>query len=510
MEPFLYRECRATITARIPDTPDADQHPDRVLVQGRGTAHPQFQGGSVVFTEIGEYAIPQPIPVVIQDGELLVEVLAGDETVTTQPLFLPVTVDERANQNWSWRLVFDFLTLGEYGEEVKHPPLSFPVEAGDGPLEISTVATPVIKSQGFVTRGAPGPGLQEITAEDGELVFHWDNGNTAVVPVPDAVPGPPGPMVDVTAGTVEVGATPTDFGVSVTGDGETRQINVMLPKPEKGDTGSPGADGEGATDPEMAARIANPATQTRATLDSAFVGSDSVRRIITTDDPNYIGGPGELVFITPPPPTFFTDFTGTTVGQQPEGTTRHFLMTRTWLVQSTAFGSGGRSLVATGGGANGGLAFDVFSRMAVDEVEYELAFQWRKVSRDNGTIRAADSIHEYVPDERFGITAGARTQATQDVRKWVGGIESVAIDDASVPFTWDPDTDYITVYRRVGVYVYVKTWAKSTAEPEQWHVTVLDTLTPAGGWIGLHSWNGNTTYIDWVGFAVGPRTAPRG
>ena len=47
---FQYRECRATITARIPDTPDAAAHPDRVLVQGRGTAHPQFQGGSVVFT----------------------------------------------------------------------------------------------------------------------------------------------------------------------------------------------------------------------------------------------------------------------------------------------------------------------------------------------------------------------------------------------------------------------------------------------------------------------------
>ena len=189
---FQYRECRATITARIPDTPDADAHPDRVLVQGRGTAHPQFQGGSVVFTEIGEYAIPQPIPVVIVDGELLVEVLSGDESVETQPLYLPVTVDERANQNWSWRLTFDFLTLGEYGEEVKHPPLSFPVEAGDGPLEISTVATPVIKSSGFVTRGAPGAGLQDITAENGEIVFSWDNGRTTAIGVPDAVPGPPG------------------------------------------------------------------------------------------------------------------------------------------------------------------------------------------------------------------------------------------------------------------------------------------------------------------------------
>lgn len=186
MEPFIYRECRATITARIPDTPDADQHPDRVLVQGRGTAHPQYQGGSVVFTEIGEYAIPQPIPVVIVDGELLVEVLAGDESVETQPLFLPVTVDERANQNWSWRLTFDFLTLGEYGEEVSHPPLSFPVEAGDGPLEISTVATPVIKTQGFVTRGAPGRGITSITASGGVVTVEWEGGDDVEIPIPAA------------------------------------------------------------------------------------------------------------------------------------------------------------------------------------------------------------------------------------------------------------------------------------------------------------------------------------
>ena len=179
MDPFIYRECRATITARIPDTVDADHHPDRVLVQGRGTAHPQFQGGSVVFTEIGEYAIPQPIPVVIVDGELLVEVMAGDESVETQPLYLPVTVYERANQNWSWRLTFDFLTLGEYGEEVKHPPLSFPVEAGDGPLEISAVATPAIKTKGFVTRGLRGLAVTNARRiDDSHIEFLLEDGGT--------------------------------------------------------------------------------------------------------------------------------------------------------------------------------------------------------------------------------------------------------------------------------------------------------------------------------------------
>lgn len=218
---FQYRECRATITARIPDTPDTDAHPDRVLVQGRGTAHPQFQGGSVVFTEIGEYAIPQPIPVVIVDGELLVEVLSGDESVEVQPLYLPVTVDERANQNWSWRLTFDFLTLGEYGEEVSHPPLSFPVEAGDGPLEISTVATPVIKSSGFVTRGAPGAGLQEITAANGEIVFQWDNGRSTTIDVPAAVPGPQGvPGPEGPPGSVELTGVVPEISVG------TNSVNV--------------------------------------------------------------------------------------------------------------------------------------------------------------------------------------------------------------------------------------------------------------------------------------------
>ena len=243
MDPFIYRECRATITARVPDTVDADQHPDRVLVQGRGTAHPQFQGGSVVFTEIGEYAIPQPIPVVIVDGELLVEVLAGDESVETQPLFLPVTVDERANQNWSWRLVFDFLTLGEYGEEVKHPPLSFPVEAGDGPLEISTVASPVVKSKGFVTRGAPGPGLQEITAENGELVFQWDNGRSISVQVPDAVPGPPGdtgPPPYLATGTTTVTDDPEEAALTIRGATPNYRVDAVLPRGPRGLPGDTG------------------------------------------------------------------------------------------------------------------------------------------------------------------------------------------------------------------------------------------------------------------------------
>ena len=253
MDPFIYRECRATITARIPDTVDADLHPDRVLVQGRGTCHPQFQGGSVVFTEIGEYAIPQPVPVVIVDGELLVEVLAGDESVETQPLYLPVTVDERANQNWSWRLTFDFLTLGEYGEEVAHPPLSFPVEAGDGPLEISTVATPAIKNSGFISRGPRGYRVTEVSAANGELVFAWEDGETATVPMPDAVQG---------VGVEGVQQTGPDRMVLTLTDG-SESSPVVLPAGPPGPNTIPTAEA-------IAQQVTDPASPVRETLEQRF------------------------------------------------------------------------------------------------------------------------------------------------------------------------------------------------------------------------------------------------
>ena len=241
-DPFIYREVKALLTARIPDTADADENPDRVPLNGYGTAHPKFKGGSVVFAEQGEFAIPRDIPVRVVDGHLMVEVFDGDELIL-QPLFLPVTVDARANQNWSYQLTFGALTIGERGDEITHPPLSFPVEEGEGPLELSTVATAVVQSGAFITRGAPGAGLTDITAENGRLAFEYSDGRVTTVEVPDTVPGPPGPMVDVQAGTVEVGETTEDYAVTVTGSGETRHLNVTLPKPEKGDKGDKGDDG---------------------------------------------------------------------------------------------------------------------------------------------------------------------------------------------------------------------------------------------------------------------------
>src|SRR5690625_2722508 len=101
MDPFKYREVQALFTARLPDSADSDQLPDRVPLNGYGTLRPNIRGTSVVFTEVGEFAVPRTRQVAIVDGELLVEVIDGESSIL-QPLFLEVTVDERANQEWSW------------------------------------------------------------------------------------------------------------------------------------------------------------------------------------------------------------------------------------------------------------------------------------------------------------------------------------------------------------------------------------------------------------------------
>lgn len=246
MDPFKYREIRALLTARVPDSTDADANPDRVLLNGYGTARPYFRGGSIVFTEIGEFAIPRDIPVRIVDGHLMTEVLVGEETIL-QPLFLPVTVDERANpKGWSWRLTFEQLHIGESGEEVEHPTLSFPVEDGEEPLELSTVATAVVQTGAFVTRGAPGPGLQDISAANGEVVFAWDNGQKTTIAVPDAAPGPPGdagPPPFLATGVVTVTEDPAEAALTISGSTPNYRVDAVLPRGPRGLQGNPGAAG---------------------------------------------------------------------------------------------------------------------------------------------------------------------------------------------------------------------------------------------------------------------------
>lgn len=181
-EVLLMREVRGYLTARLPDGQDSDEDLDRRLVQGRVTFHPQYRAPLVYPGEL--IVLPEPVPARVVDGHILYEAIVGEETVL-QPVRLPVTVDDRANQAWSWRLVFDSLRVGEYGDELPEwPEMRFPIEPGTEPLDLSEVSGRW-SGGGLITRGAPGPGLIDVTGEGREVTFHWDGGGARTLTLPE-------------------------------------------------------------------------------------------------------------------------------------------------------------------------------------------------------------------------------------------------------------------------------------------------------------------------------------
>ena len=182
---LTYREITGLWSARVPDGPDPDQHPDTILLEGHVTFEPEYR---VPLVYPGEHIVIEPMHAVIHEGVLYGETVVGDD-VARGPLFLPVTVDDAANQTWSWVARFQGIRLGEYGEEVTLPNVRFQVPAGDESLDLSAVI-PASQSGGTITvRGAPGPGLSDITSADGQLTFVWDNGREKSLEVP-GVGGP--------------------------------------------------------------------------------------------------------------------------------------------------------------------------------------------------------------------------------------------------------------------------------------------------------------------------------
>ena len=177
---LTYREITGLWSARVPDGPDSDAYPDTVLLEGHVTFEPEYR---VPLVYPGEHIVVEPMHAVIHEGVLYGETVVGDD-VARGPLFLPVTVDDAANQTWSWVAKFQGMRLGEYGEEVTLPNVRFQVPAGDESLDLSAVI-PASQSGGTITvRGAPGPGLSDITSADGQLTFVWDNGREKSLEVP--------------------------------------------------------------------------------------------------------------------------------------------------------------------------------------------------------------------------------------------------------------------------------------------------------------------------------------
>ena len=228
-----YREISGLWSARVPDGPDSDQYPDTILLEGHVTFEPEYR---VPLDYPGEHIVIEPMHAVIHEGVLYGETVVGDDVVRGS-LFLPVTVDENANQSWSWVAKFQGMRLGEYGEEVTLPSVRFQVPAGDDALDLSEVI-PVSQSGGAITLRGPA-GASVVGGRDngdGTVTFLLSDGSeTAPVAVP---PGPEG------RGVVSIADPDEDGTATVTySDGTTGEL--LLPP------GPPGDDGADAPLPDV-------------------------------------------------------------------------------------------------------------------------------------------------------------------------------------------------------------------------------------------------------------------
>ena len=188
-----FRTISGQFVGYVPDGTDPDINPDREPMNGRVTFTPVFTGGVIAFPELSppEFAHPEPISARIIDGFVQVQV-GTDDDVSMQPLSLMVTVDDEASQVWSWRAEFTNMRIGDGEVEVTIPSWSFRVPDGTGPVDLTELVP--LKTGGTVdvTKGPRGAGLQSITAQDGQLVFGYTDGEETTIPVPEAVQGPQG------------------------------------------------------------------------------------------------------------------------------------------------------------------------------------------------------------------------------------------------------------------------------------------------------------------------------
>lgn len=177
MPEFLHhRRIEANFAVLRPDSADSDKVMDSHLVQGYGECVPVIPARRPLgYAEQNLYvSVPNPVPFEVRAGVLVV-VIADEESEIVQPLYLPVTVDPRADRSWAWRMEFHQLTQGVSGEPLGIDKLTFEVPEGDGPLQLVGHATMgavsvVATSQGVYSLFRDGRPVDVATDGDGVYV----------------------------------------------------------------------------------------------------------------------------------------------------------------------------------------------------------------------------------------------------------------------------------------------------------------------------------------------------
>lgn len=263
------------------------------------------------------------------------------------------------------------------------------------------------------------------------------------------------------------------------------------------------------TDAMLSAKIA--AAVGTVTPDGAVTSTDFTH-IKLSHDPTEEAPAGTVIFYLPPPVTLFTTFSGLPVGETPSGWTPRWATSRMWKVVEDPTASGGVALECASASGTSGLQWDAVSTILGSGTDGELVWKWR-----TGNL--------VVPARGFMAGSGDATSPTMfhgamrnisvaSLGKFVDGEHTVTIGNQKTLPGLEAATWYISRMRKTGSLLQARTWRADEIEPVEWQMEATDDAISGTGWWGLLSHvaagaNATHTY-DWVGFALGDRTAPRG
>lgn len=234
----------------------------------------------------------------------------------------------------------------------------------------------------------------------------------------------------------------------------------------------------------------------------AGLSSPTVRRIITSTDPNEPLEDGDLLVVLPVPPVqLFTNFAEYTLNQKPADWSTRW-NTGGWSVVADAGGSGGVVLRDTGSATQlRGLSWDVLA----DVTDAEIVFRWR-TSNAAGPVRGVHRGAGSSSATQSGYHAGAQNATTRSIQKAINSATSTTLASAAVATS--TNTWMVTRVRCVGGHLSSRTWVAASTEPTTWDLEVDDTSLTSG-WLGLRIFAvGVTCDIDWFGVGLGTSTAP--
>ena len=294
-----------------------------------------------------------------------------------------------------------------------------------------------------------------------------------------------------------VGANTTAVAAAVAAEGFRDQAAVIT-----------GLTGE---DTAVAFLVGQTSSATTAALDeytADVVRSPLLTRLIAVEEDQPLPPVQEgdlIVRYRRPGDSYFTDFSGDTVGQPPAGWST-FAVATTWHVVSEAGAQGGKalSLVDAANFTRRGLSWDAINA-DTERADVEILWRWKNAHATGATgVQAIARATANIDTVGAGMAGGVLDESRLRPMKYEGG---AYVSGSFVTKTGTLGSWYLTRLRLEGDTAKLKQWAADAIEPAAWDTTMAVGGVTAPGLVGIFATRGTPHPIDWVAVGTGGRTA---